>query len=286
MSTLAKVFVLINLVLSIVFITMAGMLFNHQKDWRNAFETLAKAHHNRVRDYDGKVQNLEGSITSLEGYIKSKEEEIRQKNSDLDTVRVDLMGQRSSLARKRQEFQLLLTEHQKVVDQIDSKDNRIKELSSENDRVKTERQVALKDKEVAEFQVARLTQIKNDLEGDLSDIRKDFHQARTKGEDLQGILDQLTEYGINWRLFVVEGEPPPTIHGKVTAVRSDEGLVILSVGSNEKTEKGHLFTVFRGNQYVAKVVVEKVVPTWSGARILDKQMEVKEGDNASTRPGF
>ena len=43
MSTLAKVFVIINLVLTIVFITMAGTLFHHQKDWRNAFVTLERA---------------------------------------------------------------------------------------------------------------------------------------------------------------------------------------------------------------------------------------------------
>ena len=40
MSTLAKVFIIINLILSIVFITVAGTLFHHQQDWREAFEIL------------------------------------------------------------------------------------------------------------------------------------------------------------------------------------------------------------------------------------------------------
>lgn len=286
MSTLAKVFVIINLVLSIVFITLAGMLYHHSKDWRHAFEVLRKAHMDRVKAYDQKISSLEGKIESLDSYAKSKEEEIRLKDSSLDNFRKDLISLRTNLAQKRQEFQLLLAEHKKVVDQIDNKDNRIRDLSTENDQVKAEREVALKDKEVAEFQVARLMQIKDDLEGDLSDIRKDYHSARTKKEDLQGILNQLQAYGVNWRLLVPEGVPPPTIHGKVTAVRPEEGLVILSVGENEKVEQGHHFTIFRGDQYVAKVIVDMVELTWSGARIIDQQMPVKEGDDASTRVGF
>ena len=286
MSTLAKVFVIINLVLTIVFITLAGTLFHYHKDWRTAFNVLRDAHYKRVRNYDQKVKSLDGDIAAKVDYIRSKEDEIRLKDSSLDKLREDLMSLRSGLSLKRQEFQLLLSEHHKVVDQIDSKDLRIRDLSSENDQVKSEREVALKDKEIAEFQVARLTQIKNDLEGDLSDVRKDFHSARVKREDLQGILDQLQEYGVDWRTLVVEEVPPPTINGKVTAVKPDEKLVILSVGSNEETEAGHNFTIFRGNQYVAQVVVEKVTPTWSGARILNQQMEVREGDEASTRPGF
>ncbi|MCZ6601779.1 MAG: hypothetical protein O6952_02100 [Planctomycetota bacterium] len=286
MSTLAKVFVIMNLVLSVAFLTVAGTLFHHQKDWRAAFNNLAKAHKTRVDHYSDKVKSLQGELTTLDAYINSKEEEIRQKDSSLDKLREDLMSLRASLSVKRQEFQLLLSEHKKVVDQIDSKDARIRDLSSENDVVKTERGVALQDKEVAEFQVARLTQIKNDLEGDLADLRKAHHTVKIKQEDLQGILDQLQEYGVDWRLYVVEGVPPPTIHAKVTAVEAEDGLAILSVGSNDKAEVGHLFTVFRGSQFVARVVVEMVESTWSGARILDQQLPVREGDDASTRPGF
>ena len=42
----------------------------------------------------------------------------------------------------------------------------------------------------------------------------------------------------------------------------------------------------RGSQFVARVVVEMVEATWSGARILDQQLPVREDDDASTRPGL
>ena len=91
MSTLAKVFVIINLILSIAFITMAGTLFHHQKDWRSAFETLAKANRERVEGYDKIRQSLQGKIATLEEYSQSKENEILAKDSHLNNLRDDVV---------------------------------------------------------------------------------------------------------------------------------------------------------------------------------------------------
>lgn len=288
MSTLAKVFVIIILVLTIVFITMAGTLFHHQKDWRGAFNKLERAQRLRAEGYDRMIEGLNGEITSLQEYTKSKEEEVRLKDSHLSDLREDVVSLTQSIALKRQEFQLLLAEHKKLVDQIDSKDNRIKDLSSENETVTQERAVALNDKEIAETQVARLTRIKNDLEGDLRDLRKEYFSAQKEREDLVGVLDQLEERGIAWRTLVLPGEPVPTIDGKVAAVDDDYGLIILSVGEEDGVKEGFEFTVFRGDTYVASVAVQKLLNDMCGARVLHKEKNetIQVGDSVSTRPGF
>ena len=287
MSTLAKVFVIINLVLSIVFISMAGTMFHHQRDWREAFVILERANRNRVQGYERLLEAAKGEQQALQEFSRSKEEEIRLKDTHLEQLRNDVVRLTEGLGLKRQEFQLLLAEHKKVVDQIDVKDNRINELSTEKDRLAQEREVALNDKETAETQVARLTRIKNDLEGDLADLRKSYHDAEMKRDDLQGRIEQLIEAGVNVHSLAA-GEPVPTIEGTVTAVDKELGLMILSVGSDDKVEMGYEFTVYRGERYVGKVVVERVLSDMCGARVthLDKGAEIQAGDSATTRPGF
>lgn len=78
--------------------------------------------------------------------------------------------------------------------------------------------------------------------------------------------------------------PPDLIKGRVTAVRLDEDLVILSVGDQEGVKKGYEFAVYRKDRLVAKGVVEKVTGSWSGGRITLKKQAPEEGDLVEVGP--
>jgi hypothetical protein len=87
--------------------------------------------------------------------------------------------------------------------------------------------------------------------------------------------------------FLMPLPQPPKIDGRVAAVDdfADPPLVLLSVGSDHGVEKGHHFSVYRGSQFVAKVVVERVLRDSCGCRVLfvaDGQA-IQVGDAAATR---
>ena len=77
----------------------------------------------------------------------------------------------------------------------------------------------------------------------------------------------------------------PMIRGRVTAVDSALNIVILSVGRDDAVHVGYVFTVFRGDEYVTKLVVDKVEAAWCSGysvREMEKSPPVV-GDVATTR---
>ena len=86
---------------------------------------------------------------------------------------------------------------------------------------------------------------------------------------------------------LVAGPPVPAIDARVTSVKDDvsPALVLLSVGSDDKVEKGFHFSVYRGSEFVGKVIVEKVLKDSSGCRVLftKEGSRIQAGDSAATR---
>ncbi|MCE9581517.1 MAG: hypothetical protein K8T20_03265, partial [Planctomycetes bacterium] len=62
-------------------------------------------------------------------------------------------------------------------------------------------------------------------------------------------------------------------------------LILISVGGKDKVQVGYKFTVYRGSQYVSKLVVDKVEDGWAACRELTdfRKDAVQQGDNVSTR---
>jgi len=78
----------------------------------------------------------------------------------------------------------------------------------------------------------------------------------------------------------------PPIDAVVQAVRSEERLVVLSVGTDQKVREGFQFTIYRRKKFVGKVQVIKVYEDVAGGRILFTQRgeSIQVGDQATTQP--
>ena len=79
----------------------------------------------------------------------------------------------------------------------------------------------------------------------------------------------------------------PLIEGRVLEVNRtiEPGLVALNVGAESGVQRGFVFHVFRGEQYLGKVRVENVRPTMSTALIQGtfEGRDLRQGDQAATR---
>ncbi len=77
----------------------------------------------------------------------------------------------------------------------------------------------------------------------------------------------------------------PKIDGVVLGVSDKVNLVLISVGTNDKVQVGYKFTVYRGSEYVSKLIVDKVEDKWAACRELTdfRKREIEQGDNVSTR---
>jgi hypothetical protein len=72
------------------------------------------------------------------------------------------------------------------------------------------------------------------------------------------------------------------VGAKVIAVRPDDGLVMLSVGSDDGVRRGMRFVISRGEETIATAVAEKVFADMTSARVTEpgKTREIRENDDA------
>lgn len=87
--------------------------------------------------------------------------------------------------------------------------------------------------------------------------------------------------------FLTPLPQPPKIDGQVQAVDdfADPPLVLLSVGGDDRVERGFQFSVYRESQFKGKVVVERVLRDSCGCRVLfvAEGQAIRVGDAATTR---
>ncbi len=77
---------------------------------------------------------------------------------------------------------------------------------------------------------------------------------------------------------------PPVINGVVLGVSNKVNLVLISVGSRERVAVGDSFYVLRGDQYISKLVVDKVEDGWAACKELTdfRKDEIQQGDKVTT----
>lgn len=291
MSGLAKAFVVIVAVLSVGFLGVESALYKHRTDWKTEYDQLKSRYNDLANISTREVRTLQGEVREKQSFIQTKDSEVLTLKAELDRLAALNQDANQQLSRRHQENQKLQNNLDVITNQIEEKDKYIRQLNLRIDQQKSDLDVAIRDKETAEAQVARLTNIKNAHERDLEDLRKTFARKTKELRDNELLISMLRDKGVDIE-SIVYGPPPPPIEGVVVAVRPIEGdadhpLVLLSVGSNDKVAKGYQFSVHRGNEFVAKVVVEKVMPDMAGCRVLffkdHAGVPIQEGDRASTR---
>lgn len=83
----------------------------------------------------------------------------------------------------------------------------------------------------------------------------------------------------------IDWDPPAKIDGRALSFESGSSRALISVGRKDGVREGFRFTVYRGEDYVTKLVVERVHGSWSVCRELKdfRKRDPEDGDLVSTR---
>jgi hypothetical protein len=81
-------------------------------------------------------------------------------------------------------------------------------------------------------------------------------------------------------------EAVPPIEAVIQSMKSEDRLVVLSIGMDQKVQEGQVFVIHRTGKFVGIVRAIKVYDDLAGARILFTRAgeSIQVGDQASTRP--
>jgi small nuclear ribonucleoprotein (snRNP)-like protein len=151
------------------------------------------------------------------------------------------------------------------------------------------------DKALADQRSAKQTSddLRNDLEranGNIAQLEADL--AATQKEKTELAEDNQKKANLIAMIAakigsaaIAEMENMPDIRGQVTGVDEDLNIVLVSVGVDDDVKVGFTMTVYRGGEYVGKLVIDKVGPDWASGHMdqgVSKSFPVK-GDEVATQ---
>lgn len=286
MSLLAKVFIVIQTILVMTYLGMTASLYQHRRDWRTSYMKLKGRYSTAVSRAQKEIDALRNFVRAKNELVSAKEREVRSLKSRLDTA---ISTAQRNANRLRAESIRADKESQRA-DNLLASNNKIVETNTKLEKRKRELEDALKiagrRMNVAEGQVARLTNLTTSLEQDVANLRSVYAKDRKKLREKELLIAMAESQGVNFA-NLLPGPPVPSIDGTVVAVKDDlkPALVLLSVGSDDRVEQGFQFSIYRKDKFVGKVVVERVLRDSAGCRVVftAEGEEIKQGDSAATR---
>jgi hypothetical protein len=135
---------------------------------------------------------------------------------------------------------------------------------------------------------SELAQVKNDIErvnGQSITLEDSYYELSKSYDRTIKVLAWYEQAVPNLRQ-IADTAGSGWLRGKVVAVGDDPrtGIVSISVGSQEGVKVNQIFTIFRNEKFVARMVVESVKANIAVGRVLDefKGTIVAEGDSVKT----
>jgi predicted nuclease with TOPRIM domain len=223
-------------------------------------------------DNDRKEQREIASVfqvenTELKAQLEAKETEA----TDLSETHDKLLATYDRLSKTASDLQ-------KTIDQLNSDKS---QLIDQKDEALTEKRAAVETANTAVTEQKRLEREILNLQDQLAQVEKDMNALGEKLENTNLVVAQYEDkFG---KLADTIGVP--LVKGAVMAVDNDLNIVLLSVGRDDNVKPGFEFTIYRGNEYVGTVLIDKVDKDHcSGSSKKEiERLNIAVGDKATTR---
>lgn len=293
MSNAVKIFILVNLVFSLglAFFTMSN--YATRENWKRRWDqdtrefkkeldssnqALANASKDKVRAQTD-LADRERIITDLQASVKKQEDQITLKEQEIQNLRADLKKGETNYASLNENY----LGQAKSLELVRSRNAELTHIA----------------------QVARAVAF--NLNVKLSEVEDDLNNAQSELTQRAQEIDVLTkDNNRNKAMLALLQKRNPQVYnelvdqkastkflqGVVAAVRdgadSQQDLVMLTIGKNDKVEEGLEFIVYRGNEYIVKVRAERVMNDMVSCRVIrdswnTKSLKVQQGDQATNR---
>jgi hypothetical protein len=280
MSTVAKVFVVLNLILAVAFLGAAAAFLGWD-DWYRKRLDAALGEHGRV------LTARDAVITDLRGQLAEAQRNAKDATDQKNTLQGQVSALQASYDQMKKSYDELNASATAATRALLVAQNTIKEGRQLTDQLMTERQ-ALTDT-AKRFQEERDAAVKNQATADLQ-----LEKTMTELKDLTVKLSQ-TETDLQrtqFRLRQFEerypggmpGPEQPMQTAKVLAADDATNVVVISLGSEDGVKEGFRYTISRGNQYVGTIEITHVEAKQAAGRSQrDVQSRpIMKGDDAMT----
>ncbi len=280
MTLLGKIFTVLIMVMSVVFMSFSIVVYATHTNWKAEAEGLKQNLDQQLE----RNQQLEARKQRLLDNLALEQAARRHALASLETK---WRQSYDTLQQRERELTNLQTSEGEAVAQVAAAQGLNQQLTTEVSTLRTDIRAAQRDVDEKFARVVALTDQYNQAKR----LAEQLEQTQAPlYSQLAGYEDILRKMGIR---FDVEEDGtvvsdvnriPPDIKGQVVAV-SDEELVEISIGSDDGLKIGHELDVYRDNTYLGRVRVRRTNPDKSIVEILKPFQKgiIRKGDSVATK---
>ncbi len=285
MSALGKVFTIIVFLAACVALGVQSTLYMQTRDYRMAYDMLEKKLQAISRQDTEQILALRTQVDQRDEEIQANREVLRSLKQSLQDLGKSYEETARELTQRSAEFGILLESHRTISERLGEKEIQIDNLQANLKQAKDQRDEAYSDKETAEQHLAVLVSRTAMFEEDNSSLKVLVAELQESLSSSEWTLDLLREkYDIS---LLIADLPAPPIDAKVVYISNETSppICTLSVGEQDGVRAGYTFTVYRGQEFVGRVIVEQALADVAHCRVLFTKdgSQVSVSDSATTR---
>lgn len=251
MSDLGKLFTLIILVLSVAFFTLSVAVNGSHMNYRE-----------KTAQIEQENTSLNQTVTNLKNSLEQGQTLLAQeqaaRRSALAALQTQNSSQSDTLAQREAELRSTLSQNTILLQTLEQTQNELKRVTAENDNIRKQIASTLEDRNDLRRRIVSTTDQLYSLESthaDLKDQTKSLQDELTILEARKNAaISMLAAAGLPEN---PEDTPPENVKGVITAISGKE-LVEISLGKDDGLRVGHQLEVYRGSQYLGRIVIKRV----------------------------
>jgi predicted RNase H-like nuclease (RuvC/YqgF family) len=273
MSSIGKILIVVNVVLSGLVLGAAGALLSKTED--------AKTH---ITKLEGQVKTAESAKADAEAQYTERERALTAEKTRLEEDKSDLEVARDNADNKAQRLEVdnqqLRDDITKINAKLDTLDSSLTGTMTRNQEL-TDMNATLREEAMKAKTEAQQSEMgKRDLEDQIA-------EAKRKVQELEDQIATLSQAPAGGAMAAggPAGASMPHIEATVKEVNFENGFVVLDKGRNQSVERGYTFNVSRDGTYLGRVKVDQLYANYATALIEEQvpNARFQTGDVASTQ---
>ena len=280
MTLVGKIFTVLILLMSIMFMSFSVMVFATHQNWRE-----------KATGTDPNKPGLQLQLDRKTAELKVAKEEHERTKSQLALEQASRRQALAALQTRLSQAETLLTQREKEIADLDAAmkvaaeaasvaQTRLTALEAEIQKVRKETQLAQLDRDMQFSKVVELTDRLNQDEVKRQALEERNKQLAAQMSQMKLVMDA---NGLKPDSLVSNIEPI-NLTGLVLVV-GERDLVEVSVGQDDGLREGHIMEVYRGDTYIGQIKIMKVAPD-RAVGLINKDLkrgQVRKGDHVTTK---
>lgn len=284
MSSIGKIFIVVNLVLSALFVGWAAFALNENSDWKAKYDTETARISAEKKKVDEELSKVRAEKATADGTISSLRTESEAAKADLERTKKDLKDKSDEIAAWAADLNKLAATHQTAVDSNTKlQAEKDKAVQAQHDAEKA-RDAALAAQATAEKELGDAKAEGTMKDSKIAELEKSGKQLADAKKKVETDLASLQSYtGATLETVMAM----PKIDGRVLGVSMEvsPGLISINKGKADGVTRGFTFEIYDGTRYKGKARVEFVHDNMCSAILINSVpgQTVRQGDSASTQ---